>query len=41
MKGDKATVSCSSKAEGLRKRHTFNLIKENEKWSIIKYDFEW
>ena len=40
-RGDKATLKCSSQGTGVRVKHTFNLIKENEKWYVIKYDFIW
>ena len=41
MSGDKATLICFSPGENVLIRHTFNLIKENEKWSIIKYRYTW
>ena len=39
--GDKATVKCSNHSEGITFRHTFDLIKENEKWFIVKHNWEW
>ena len=41
MSGDKATLICFSPGDNVLLRHTFNLIKENEKWSIIKYRYTW
>lgn len=40
-RGDKATLKCSSAATNVIVKHTFNLIKENEKWSIMKIDYTW
>ena len=41
IRGDEATVKCSSQATNVIVRHTYNLIKEDEKWYIIKYDYTW
>ncbi len=41
IKGDKATFKCSSQAPNVIVRHTYDLIKEDEKWYIINYDYTW
>ena len=41
MSGDNATLICYSPGDNVLIRHNFNLIKENEKWSIIKYSSTW
>ena len=39
IRGDRATLKCSSQAPATMNRHTYNLIKEDEQWYIISYDW--
>jgi hypothetical protein len=39
--GDRATVKCNNYSGNHTVRSTFDLVKENEKWYIIKWDWVW
>ena len=41
ISGNEATLKCSSQPSSITVRHTYNLIKENEKWYITNYDYRW
>jgi hypothetical protein len=40
--GDRATITCLERKEGVEYvKHTFILVKDSEKWSIVKWDYSW
>jgi len=41
MMGDRATLNFHRRDEGYFIYTYFDLVKENEKWSIIKLDWTW
>ena len=41
ISGNEATLKCSSQPASVTVRHTYKLIKENEKWYITNYDYRW